>query len=456
MLVGPGLAARARCVADPLVRRRAHRERPDRGDERPVAHRPVLVDVLHEEPVQRVVLVGEEAVQRGGGVVRRAGHPAPVVERPHQRERLLHPAGVVVADPVRSRGSLRNQQSWRRANRRVAADGALPGLVEAQLAGEVRRDLAVADRPAGGRPSASPSPSSRSTSATKPSSNIWSTRCSIRASRVGRSMSTPICTVRGVGVLQRRQRRRERPAGDLDDLQRADHAAAVLGEDPRRGLGVRRRRAARAAQRARPRRARPPARPGPPRRCRGTRSGPGSPGCRAPSRPTSTGTRPPRAQPRGRRPAPSAWNSATVAGRATVQGVQQVVRDPPALGDRQLGGADVHAAVDLHRVGVDDLAAERARRGPARGRSCRRRWRPTTATIGHAARGVGAVRGHVVSVSRPRASPTRPRSAPHDATSRTWTPPRARRRTAAHRRARRRRARPASRGPGARPRSGAA
>ena len=34
------------------------------------------------------------------------------------------------------------------------------------------------------------------------------------------------------------------------------------------------------------------------------------------------------------------------------------MRDAAPLVLRQLGGADVHAAVDLHRVGVDDLAAE--------------------------------------------------------------------------------------------------
>ena len=35
-----------------------------------------------------------------------------------------------------------------------------------------------------------------------------------------------------------------------------------------------------------------------------------------------------------------------------------MVRDAAALGERELGGADVHAAVELHGVGVDDLAAE--------------------------------------------------------------------------------------------------
>jgi hypothetical protein len=35
-----------------------------------------------------------------------------------------------------------------------------------------------------------------------------------------------------------------------------------------------------------------------------------------------------------------------------------VVRDPPALLRTQLGGPDVHATVELHRVGVDHLAVE--------------------------------------------------------------------------------------------------
>src|SRR5690606_5021252 len=45
------------------------------------------------------------------------------------------------------------------------------------------------------------------------------------------------------------------------------------------------------------------------------------------------------------------------AGGATdVQHVQQMVVDAPALGDGELGGADVHPAVQLHGVAVDDLA----------------------------------------------------------------------------------------------------
>ena len=42
-----------------------------------------------------------------------------------------------------------------------------------------------------------------------------------------------------------------------------------------------------------------------------------------------------------------------------VEDVELVVRDAATLGDRQLRGADVHAAVELHRVGVHDLAAAR-------------------------------------------------------------------------------------------------
>ena len=45
-------------------------------------------------------------------------------------------------------------------------------------------------------------------------------------------------------------------------------------------------------------------------------------------------------------------------GLGDVEHVELVVRDAAALGDGELGGADVHAAVQLHGVGVDDLAAE--------------------------------------------------------------------------------------------------
>ena len=42
-------------------------------------------------------------------------------------------------------------------------------------------------------------------------------------------------------------------------------------------------------------------------------------------------------------------------GRGDVEDVELVVRDAAALRDGQFRRADVHAAVELHRVGVDDL-----------------------------------------------------------------------------------------------------
>ena len=56
--------------------------------------------------------------------------------------------------------------------------------------------------------------------------------------------------------------------------------------------------------------------------------------------------------------AAACWYLPTVAVSDDVEHVELVVRDASTLGRRQLGGADVHAAVQLHRVGVDDLAAD--------------------------------------------------------------------------------------------------
>ena len=80
-------------------------------------------------------------------------------------------------------------------------------------------------------------------------------------------------------------------------------------------------------------------------------------GVEAPNRPPARASRPrPRSfGDRGTRPAPGTprrWR-----GRGRSSGVQQVVRDAASLGERQLRRTDVHAAVDLHRIGVDDLAA---------------------------------------------------------------------------------------------------
>ena len=138
----------------------------------------------------------------------------------------------------------------------------------------------------------------------------------------------------------------------------------LLGRIARRGLGVGGGEPGVQGAGAAQRRAPPPAGRGPRGRCRGT------PGCRWPPRtyspepPTRTGER------------PSASSAVDLgAGQPLVLGdagglgdvpdVQQVVRDAAALLGRQLGGADVHAPVELHGVGVDDLAAEALGEGDA-------------------------------------------------------------------------------------------
>ena len=69
----------------------------------------------------------------------------------------------------------------------------------------------------------------------------------------------------------------------------------------------------------------------------------------------------------------SAWYSATAADFADRPDVEQVVRHAVAFGRRQLRGADVHAAVELHRVGVDDLAVEPVGEGDGEVATCRSR-----------------------------------------------------------------------------------
>src|SRR5690606_5623164 len=78
-----GLAVEPRLVGmvaqQPLVRGRPHRDRPDRGVERLEAEwvRGVT-GVAGEQPVEGVVVGGDEAVDAGSGEVSGAGHPPSV------------------------------------------------------------------------------------------------------------------------------------------------------------------------------------------------------------------------------------------------------------------------------------------------------------------------------------------------------------------------------------------
>ncbi|MEO5662717.1 MAG: amino acid--tRNA ligase-related protein, partial [Nocardioides sp.] len=68
LLVGPRLAGVGVVIEDPLVGRGAHADGADVLDEVAVVERTGLVLVLHEEPVERVVLVCDVAVERGRAV----------------------------------------------------------------------------------------------------------------------------------------------------------------------------------------------------------------------------------------------------------------------------------------------------------------------------------------------------------------------------------------------------
>ena len=58
--------------------------------------------------------------------------------------------------------------------------------------------------------------------------------------------------------------------------------------------------------------------------------------------------------------------------RPRLDHVDQMMRNPATLGHCRLGGADVHAPVDRHRVHRDDLGTQPARQGHADGRFARR------------------------------------------------------------------------------------
>ena len=108
------------------------------------------------------------------------------------------------------------------------------------------------------------------------------------------------------------------------------------------------------------------------------------------------------------RRAPRSRNGASVNGSSGSTTSISQWRARRLLVRRWLGGADVHAAVDLARVGVDDLAAEAPRQARSRARSCRSpsRRRSRAARERHQARAVTAaavasmMRGEAVDLQR--------------------------------------------------------
>jgi hypothetical protein len=160
-----------------------------------------------------------------------------------------------------------------------------------------------------------------------------------------------------VDVLHLRERCGERGAGDLHDLQRPDDPTRVVRQDPGGRIGVQL------------------------RQLPVQLAGPDGFELRLPARPdrvVGAGEVEPVQDRPGveRRPSDEHGRGAVVAQLrdnaprpllevrhcqrlAHVEEIEQVVPDAAALVGRQLRCTDVHAAVDLHGVGVDDLAAER-------------------------------------------------------------------------------------------------
>ena len=310
------------------------------------------------------------------------------------------------------RGSRRNHERCRRTNRRVARTVSARAAASAcSRRPGTRQHLLVAQGPAGGPPVAQPGAHQRRTSSTQPGGPHLRppARRSARPARPV-SRSTPSWTDAVVRASARAARRRTGP-GQLDHLQRAHDPPAVGwagSARPRPGPVAR----SRACSGAGPtcgqlRLQLGPAAAG---RCRGTRTPPAPRGRTARSRPTSSGY--PAAGQRCRRsrrgPAPGTPRRWPARSRPRCRG-RGAARRP--LGRGQLGGADVHAPVELHRVGVDHLAAERVRQREAQRRSCRprsaRRPRRRSADIRHG--GVQLGRRSTRRRTAPRRSDSSPR-----------------------------------------------
>ena len=274
------------------------------------------------------------------------------------------------AGPRPGRGT-RSPAAWRTAGSGPGRGRSSPRAWLGPPAGRAPRDSPPPGRRPARRPRARlaahgpPRPGRRRTSAT--------TRRSIRShsSARGRS-SAKTATPAGAAWLVLGLELAQRPARRRDHLQGADHPPAVVG------YGAARRSPGRAppAGRAAPRR--PRGRPPPPAPDASAGSAPGP--ANSPRKQRLEVERGPADEqhalaPRldlGDRlpgPAPVLGDAGRFPG---VEHVDQVMRNSPPLRQRRLGGADVHPAVERHRVERDDLGPEPARQRHADRRLARR------------------------------------------------------------------------------------
>ena len=206
----------------PIPARRSHRAR-TRSRAQLAVDGPVVVGQQHEVVLRAVSL--QERVVSHAWATRPSSHGSQrppdtfrvVVPHPHDAWVLAVPGVLPPGEPPRHH------------------HGPLARLVERQLAVEVRRHLAVADRQAGRPPLAEPGreqsfdllDEARLEHRLDPPRDPFDEGGPV-------DVDADLDGVR-VGVLESRKRRGERTSGDLDDLERAYDAAAVVGPDVARG-----------------------------------------------------------------------------------------------------------------------------------------------------------------------------------------------------------------------------
>ena len=253
------------------------------------------------------------------------------------------------ASSQRTRGSRRNQDRCRRTNRRVAVtvcSRASVGVAE-------REHLLVAQRPAGRRPVPQPDPLQRA--------HLGDQAAGPHPVHPGRDPVVEVGPVEsdvdGVVPLDRlRQRRRERPAGQLDHLERPYQPAAVRRQDSPGRIGVHLGQSR--VERRRAVRGQLGLQPGPQGRVGAGEVELVDDGADVQAGPADEQRHPAA----GEHVVDRGPGQPLVLGDAGPLGhvphVEHVVRYATPLGRRRLRGADVHAPVELHGVGVDDLGAE--------------------------------------------------------------------------------------------------